>query len=169
MYSLENTTDLTALGDAIRAKTGDSNEMTVAEMATAVAGITAGTTGVLNYTYWYSNTSGGYSGRYRTIAKNTNVNFTIDGKTPNKFYLFFEPCTISSSTPTSQNMCVVLYDNGTITYLNKGGILTIPMFTITVAQTNGNTIITFRHSQSSGTIGLLAGTGSSYLYCIYID
>jgi hypothetical protein len=41
-YSLENTSDLTALGDAIRAKTGDSDTMTVAEMATAVNGITTG-------------------------------------------------------------------------------------------------------------------------------
>lgn len=41
-YSLENTTDLTALGDAIRAKTGGTATMTVAEMATAVAGISGG-------------------------------------------------------------------------------------------------------------------------------
>lgn len=41
-YSLENTTDLTALGDAIRAKTGDIATMTVAQMATAVAGISGG-------------------------------------------------------------------------------------------------------------------------------
>ena len=41
-YSLENTTDLTALGNAIRAKTGSAATMTVAEMATAVNGISAG-------------------------------------------------------------------------------------------------------------------------------
>ena len=39
-YSLENTTDLTALGNAIRAKTGSNAAMTVVQMATAVAGIT---------------------------------------------------------------------------------------------------------------------------------
>ena len=36
---LNDSTDLTSLGDAIRAKTGDSGLMTVAEMATAVSGI----------------------------------------------------------------------------------------------------------------------------------
>lgn len=41
-YSLENTTDLTALGDAIRAKTGSNATMTVAQMATAVASISGG-------------------------------------------------------------------------------------------------------------------------------
>lgn len=41
-YSLENTTDLTALGNAIRAKTSGSATMTVAEMATAINGITTG-------------------------------------------------------------------------------------------------------------------------------
>ena len=38
-YSLQDTTDLTALGNAIRAKTGGNSTMTVAEMASAVAGI----------------------------------------------------------------------------------------------------------------------------------
>ena len=41
-YSLQNTTDLTALGNAIRTKTGGALNLTVAEMATAVAGITGG-------------------------------------------------------------------------------------------------------------------------------
>lgn len=41
-YSLENITDLTALGDAIRAKTGSNATMTVAQMATAVASISGG-------------------------------------------------------------------------------------------------------------------------------
>lgn len=41
-YSLENTTDLTALANAIRAKTGDNATMTVSAMATAVAGISGG-------------------------------------------------------------------------------------------------------------------------------
>ena len=41
-YSLENTTDLTTLGNAIRVKTGGSATMTVVEMATAVNGITTG-------------------------------------------------------------------------------------------------------------------------------
>lgn len=41
-YSLQNTTDLIALGNAIRAKTGGASNLTVAEMATAVASITGG-------------------------------------------------------------------------------------------------------------------------------
>lgn len=41
-YSLQNITDLTALGNAIRTKTGGALNLTVAEMATAVAGITGG-------------------------------------------------------------------------------------------------------------------------------
>lgn len=39
---LNDSTDLTSLGNAIRTKTGDSGLMTVAEMATAVSGITTG-------------------------------------------------------------------------------------------------------------------------------
>ena len=39
-YALIDTTDLTALGNAIRAKTGDTATMAVSEMATAVSGIT---------------------------------------------------------------------------------------------------------------------------------
>lgn len=38
-YSLENTQDLTDLADAIRSKTGDSEEMTVPEMTDAVEGL----------------------------------------------------------------------------------------------------------------------------------
>lgn len=41
-YALIDTTDLTALGNAIRTKTGGSSAMTVSAMATAVAGITSG-------------------------------------------------------------------------------------------------------------------------------
>lgn len=44
-YSLQDTTDLTALGNAIRAKTGGSANMTVAEMATAVGNISTGSGG----------------------------------------------------------------------------------------------------------------------------
>lgn len=43
-YSLENTQDLTDLADAIRSKTGDSGEMTVAEMVDAVESISGGLT-----------------------------------------------------------------------------------------------------------------------------
>ena len=41
-YSLQNTTSLTSLADAIRSKTGDSASMTVEEMITAVNSITTG-------------------------------------------------------------------------------------------------------------------------------
>ena len=41
-YSLENTTDLIALGNAIREKTGDNETMTIAEMTTAVADLEVG-------------------------------------------------------------------------------------------------------------------------------
>lgn len=41
-YSLENTTDLSNLADAIRAKTGNNGSLSVADMATAVASITGG-------------------------------------------------------------------------------------------------------------------------------
>lgn len=41
-YSLENTSDLTTLGNAIRTKTGGNATMTVAQMATAVATISSG-------------------------------------------------------------------------------------------------------------------------------
>lgn len=47
MYSLESTTALTALADAIRSKTSTTANLTVSEMATAVDGIsTTGTMGV---------------------------------------------------------------------------------------------------------------------------
>jgi len=44
-YALINTNDLTTLGNAIRAKTGDSNNLSISEMATAVNGITTGSGG----------------------------------------------------------------------------------------------------------------------------
>ena len=43
-YALIDTTDLTALGDAIRAKTGESGNLTISEMATAVGNISGGQT-----------------------------------------------------------------------------------------------------------------------------
>ena len=41
-YALINTNDLTALGNAIRTKTGGSSILSISEMATAVSGITGG-------------------------------------------------------------------------------------------------------------------------------
>lgn len=62
-YSLQNTTDLSNLGDAIRAKTGGSSNMTVAEMATAVASITSGG-GTLTISY-----------EEKTISSSATVSF----------------------------------------------------------------------------------------------
>ena len=44
-YALINTNDLTTLGNAIRAKTGGSNNLSIGEMTTAVNGIAIGSGG----------------------------------------------------------------------------------------------------------------------------
>lgn len=58
-YSLQNTTDLSNLADAIRAKTGGSSNMTVADMATAVASI-AGSGGTVTISYTSPSVSTNY-------------------------------------------------------------------------------------------------------------
>ena len=152
-YSLQDTTDLTSLGDAIRAKTGGSSNMTVAEMATAVASI-GGSGGDITTVRWNNNTSGGSSnGYYRSISKNTNVTYTASNL-PSHFYLVYEPCSVGSTgVITRQGVVIVEYNNGTTTHLSYGGILTIPIFTITISQSGSSTSIVFRHSQASGTWG----------------
>lgn len=74
-YSLQNTTSLTSLADAIRSKTGDSASMTVEEMITAVNSITTGggsssSSGWINRRQWYETSL--VNGSYRKILGNGN-------------------------------------------------------------------------------------------------
>ena len=68
-YALIDTTDLTTLGDAIRAKTGGSSNLTISEMATAVADISGGETievvpaELLNVTGNFTDGFSGYFGQ----------------------------------------------------------------------------------------------------------
>lgn len=117
---LNDSTDLTSLGDAIRAKTGDSGLMTVAEMATAVSGIEAGGSGEDNFdlasltktssTASFGNTNGivhGYRGFNFTINENFVCGFLIMA------------VRMQTSTSTSLTSNTTLYRTVYLITLNK--------------------------------------------------
>lgn len=82
-YALIDTTDLTALGNAIRTKTGGTATMAVSAMATAVSGITTGGVSTLPNTYMTYEPTQDEQGRdiinIDFYGKLSNIYTTIDG------------------------------------------------------------------------------------------
>lgn len=138
-YSLQDTTDLTSLGNAIRAKTGGSSNMTVAEMATAVAGISSGGGSLQELRF----------GRTSSSAVKGPVTVSVD-TLPSKFILIYTVAN-GSSSGSDFTIYTVIYDNGTTTTITYciGGVIS-----------NGGATIT----QSNGTTNISVGTSSVYLW-----
>lgn len=109
-YSLQTTTDLSNLGDAIRAKTGGSSNLTVAEMATAVANIPS-SGGITSFEFTPNqNLSGGISanGGWLPIMAQLGSNFQFKKSLRQYFQNLFN----QTDGPTSVNDC---YDLSSIT------------------------------------------------------
>lgn len=91
---------LEAIGDAIREKTGGTEEMTLDEMATAISSLTTGnvtTTGELKYAILTNNS---------TSTTKFDIGYYVPSKT-SKFMIFF-----SYSTDGSNYQKAVFYNNG---------------------------------------------------------
>ena len=163
-YSLENTTDLTALGNAIRTKTGGSGTMTVAEMATAVDSISVG--GTERDTYWtgwgYGGTNIGASGGYIYKQINTTLTLTLNNAPTEKFYLTFMSCPQSYPYNSSSmpKYYFVTYDNGTTT-VKSGGNSSAPTITVSITRTAaGKFSVVLRSNTSGYIIGPNTGTST---------
>lgn len=135
-YSLENINDLTALGNAIRAKTGESETMTVAEMTTAVDSISVG--GTERDTYWtgwgYGGTGVSSTGNFINKQIDKTLTLTINNAPTEKFYLTFMSC--RNTYPTTNMLpryYFVTYDNGTTT-VKSGGNGSAPAITVSITK-----------------------------------
>lgn len=173
-YSLQDTNDLTTLGNAIRAKTGGSSNMTVAEMATAVAGIssggdvvyigvdTASETGKLENKYgvWYHK---GPASWYNNI-------YLVVSNFPRHCYISYLCCNMGTQGPSTQTyqntngglFFLYEYDNGTLT-----GLVTptsgLKIDSISINNTTGNGTIYLKYIKTSGTVyGLYGGSSSTF-------
>lgn len=151
-YSLQDTSDLTALGNAIRAKTGGSSNMTVAEMATAVSGISSGggslqvyswtsTTKINNVYYWVSSQTG--SSASSSVTKTFTAN-----NIPSKFSVYGVLGTNAvDSSPSNSYYNTAFridYNNGTYD-VYRYGYSPSNKVTITASRTSSGTVtITFK-------------------------
>ena len=162
-YSLENTADLTALGNAIRTKTGGSGTMTVAEMATAVDSISVG--GTERDTYWtgwgYGGTGVGASGGYIYKQINRTLTLTLNNAPTEKFYLTFMSCLTSiPSNSSSIKYYFVTYDNGTTTVKRGGNSSDAPAITVSITKKDAGKFSIVLTSDVSGYI-IGPNTGTS--------
>ena len=118
-YSLENTSDLTALGNAIRTKSGGSATMTVAGMKTAVNSLKTGGSTYFRQ-IWNNSTNNLSSGTTTRV----NVPSDLYKNKKKSFILVVYGCSNASGTPTyvgiihhkgSDNSLTVFHSWGTTT------------------------------------------------------
>lgn len=115
-YSLENTADLTALGDAIRAKSGNTGALTVEGMETAIrglVGITPPDTQLKRLKWTRTQTE--------TIGKNSSRSFNISVMNSNKKYpfVFFTKLSASSASGYPPYSVFIVYDGTQYTWTYK--------------------------------------------------
>lgn len=115
-YSLENTADLTALGDAIRAKSGNTGTLTVEGMETAIrglVGITPPDTQLKRLKWTRTQTE--------TIGKNSSRSFNISVMNSNTKYpfVFFTKLVASSASGYPPYSIFIIYDGTQYTWTYK--------------------------------------------------
>lgn len=112
-YSLENTADLTALANAIRAKSGNTGTLTVEGMETAIRGLVGITPPdtQLKRIKW-SRTQA------ETIGKNSSKSFSFTAMNSNKKYpfVFFTKLSASSASGYPPYSVFVIYDGTQYTW-----------------------------------------------------
>lgn len=110
-YVLEDSTEMTALANAIRTKTGSNASMSVSDMATAVSGISAGG---ISYTSVASTNKG---------SKTQTTIFTLPNALQggSKDFYFVSIAHSGGSYPTVISVCQYLHSNNTFTKLKGSG------------------------------------------------
>lgn len=139
-YSLENTADLTALANAIRAKSGNTGTLTVEGMETAIRGLVGITPPdtQLKKLKWTRT-------RAETIGKHSSKQFSFTAMNSNKKYpfVFFTKLVASSASGYPPYSIFVIYDGTkyywTYTYPNID-------FTGSVVFNDNNTVLTLTNN-----------------------
>lgn len=140
-YSLQNTTSLTSLADAIRAKSGETEQMTVEEMITAVNSITTGggssSVGEVNIPrlqYWnyYGQSNGMIAALFDRLTFNL-INSTLSNAFQNSTNFTNFPVDWRNKTINIQegsaplNLQYFVYSEANIKYLPKIVVSSIDM------------------------------------------
>lgn len=178
---LENSSDLIDLGDAIRSKTGGSSNLTVAQMATAVNGISTGGGLDLSSITWavsnkFGDTQYDSTGRQCTLDL---TNYITDLNNPNYMIGF------TLQQMPNQNYKLVLYnpiinkwfnpENGHLGLLpgstiriddDEDGHGTTTQYKLLVSSSPDDITFSFTNTSSTRSLVAMAGTTLGFTYFI---
>lgn len=143
---------LTAIADAIRGKTGKTDEMTLDQMATEIAGITGGGGGGAELVFETEFSIAEVPASKTTVATiTTGLHIEVNGR----YVIVFECIRETSATGTNH------FKARTQSFKIDGTYVTI--------NNNGGWIISDKYYQVGGTVGVFASAGGRYLSTITVQ
>ena len=151
------TDKLTAIGNAIRSKTGGNAALSLTDMATAISNLSIGTNKSLKYAMWSQTV--GTNGKNHIINLQTRMGNDYSATVP---FVLIYPCGTASSHVVYEwtNATMITYSGGASQTITKG---VVPFGSTSDSNYRGNSITVYKsnHEMNLQSSVALSTTGST--------